>query len=70
MEKVNEGWDSCLSEALKNTTVGAGVGFLAGLFLLKRKTALMWYGGGLGTGYSYVLCEAKFQDLFARANLR
>ncbi|CAG9327792.1 unnamed protein product [Blepharisma stoltei] len=59
-------WDDCLTNFGINTGVGLGAGILLSLLFFKRKAPVIFYGAGIGGGYSYYACEENFKKLYSK----
>lgn len=64
LDKINTQWDHCLKNFITKSFFGAAWGFAFGLIFARKKLPVVLYGAGVGGGYSYILCEDKFKDIY------
>lgn len=63
VQRLRDTWDQCVQNMFTNVGWGAACGFLFAVMISARKTPFAIYGAGLGTGYSYVLCDQQFKAI-------
>ena len=65
-DEMNKSWEICLQRVAQFTAGGAALGFTLSFFFAKKRGALTFYGGGIGTGYTFQDCDKSFKELLSK----